>query len=75
MGVFHSQPVRVRLVCRTRQPRPGSGRDRLRRPAIEIIEHYPARSLMEVAFDGTKHLTGAGEARNRTKLAVERTAP
>lgn len=28
-----------------------------------------------MAFHDAKHVTGAGEARNRTKLAVERTAP
>jgi hypothetical protein len=74
-GVFRSQPVRVLLV---REP----GRAALplittdpAAPAVEIIERYATRWSIEVAFHDAKHITGAGEAHNRTKLAVERTVP
>jgi len=41
----------------------------------QIIERYAARWSIEVAFADAKQTTGVGEARNRTRLAVERTVP
>ncbi|MCX4095767.1 SDR family oxidoreductase [Nocardia sp. alder85J] len=43
--------------------------------AAELIARYSARWPIEVAFFDAKHVTCAGEARNRTRLAVERTVP
>lgn len=40
-----------------------------------IIERYAARWSIEVAFEDSKQLAGVGEARNRVRAAVERTAP
>jgi hypothetical protein len=40
-----------------------------------IVERYAARWSIEVASFEAMHVTGAGEARNRTRSAVERTAP
>lgn len=39
------------------------------------MERYAARWAIEVAFHDAKNTTGAGEARNRTRNAVERTVP
>jgi hypothetical protein len=44
-------------------------------PDPEIIELYHRRWAIEVAFRDAKQLSGVGEAQNRTRLAVERTAP
>lgn len=41
----------------------------------QIVERYAARWSMEVAFEEAKQVTGVGEARNRTRNAVQRTAP
>ena len=43
--------------------------------AAEIIARYGDRWSIEVAFQDAKHTVGVGEARNRVKLAVERTVP
>jgi hypothetical protein len=40
-----------------------------------IVARYADRWSIEVAFQDAKHVTGVGEARNRVKLAVERTVP
>lgn len=40
-----------------------------------VIARYADRWSIEVAFQDAKHVTGVGEARNRVKLAVERTVP
>jgi hypothetical protein len=40
-----------------------------------ILELYSKRWSIEVAFRDAKQLVGAGEAQNRTRRAVERTAP
>jgi DDE superfamily endonuclease len=40
-----------------------------------ILELYAMRWSIEVTFRDAKQLLGAGEAQNRTRLAVERTAP
>jgi hypothetical protein len=44
-------------------------------PAVEIVERYAARWAIEVAIFDAKQTTGAGQARNRTSQAVERTVP
>jgi hypothetical protein len=43
--------------------------------AAEIIARYAARWAIEVTFFDVKNILGAGEARNRTTKAVERTVP
>jgi hypothetical protein len=44
-------------------------------PAETIIERYAARWSIEVAFEDATQITGVGEARNRTRTAVQRTVP
>jgi hypothetical protein len=44
-------------------------------PAAAIITRYASRRAIEVAFSDAKNITGAGEARNRSPRAVERTVP
>jgi hypothetical protein len=43
--------------------------------AAELVERYAARWAIEVCFLEAKHLVGVGQARNRTRLAVQRTVP
>ena len=40
-----------------------------------IVSRYAMRWSVEQAFADTRNVLGAGEARNRTRLAVERTVP
>ena len=42
---------------------------------VRVIERYAARWAVEVAIGDAKQLFGAGQARNRTAAAVERTVP
>src|SRR5262249_26872440 len=44
-------------------------------PAAALIERYAARWSIEQAFAGARNIPGAGEDRNRTRRAVERTVP
>src|SRR5262244_2704252 len=44
-------------------------------PAARLIERYAARWSIEQAFADARNIPGAGEARNRTRRAVERTVP
>ncbi|GAA5179100.1 hypothetical protein GCM10023322_08060 [Rugosimonospora acidiphila] len=44
-------------------------------PAAAVLERYASRWAIEVAFHDAKNTTGVGEARNRTREAVERTVP
>lgn len=74
-GVFRSRPVRVIVI---REP----GHHDLalvttdsNTATEQIIERYAARWAIEVAFADAKQITGVGEARNRTRRAVERTVP
>jgi hypothetical protein len=77
-GTFGRQPVRLVLV----RERPTARcydlalitTDLDTTPA-ELIERYAARWNIEVTFEDAHQLTGAGEARNRTRRAVERTIP
>ena len=41
----------------------------------QLIERYAQRWAIEVCFRDSKQVTGVGQARNRVKLAVERTVP
>jgi hypothetical protein len=41
----------------------------------ELVQRYAARWSIEQAFTDARHVLGAGEARNRTRRAVERTVP
>ena len=43
--------------------------------AAQVIERYAARWAIEVAIEDAKQVFGAGQARNRTARAVERTVP
>ena len=43
--------------------------------AAQIIERYAARWSIEVAIEDARQVLGAGQARNRTARAVERTIP
>lgn len=81
VGPLRSQHIRVILVRDT----PTRRRKRPYDLAIlttdlcstteQIITRYAARWAIEVAFRDAKHLTGAGQARNRTEHAVARTVP
>jgi hypothetical protein len=44
-------------------------------PAAGLITRYAARWSIEQAFADARNILGAGEARNRTRRAVERTVP
>lgn len=73
-GVFRSYPIRVIVIAD-----PGSQlalvTTDMATPAEQIITRYASRWAIEVAFHDAKNHTGAGEARNRTQRAVERTVP
>jgi SRSO17 transposase len=47
----------------------------LHTPAAALITRYAARWSIEQAFADARNVLGAGEARNRTPRAVERTVP
>lgn len=42
--------------------------------SVQLLERFACRWSIEVAFEDAKQLAGVGEARNRTELAVKRTA-
>jgi len=44
-------------------------------PAAALVERYAARWSIEQAFTDARNVLGAGEARNRTRRAVQRTVP
>jgi hypothetical protein len=77
-GVYRSRAVRVILL---RDSGVTSGyaiaviTTDLHTCAAQIVERYAARWSIEVAFADAKQITGVGEARNRTRLAVQRTVP
>ncbi len=77
-GVFGQQPVQVVIV---RDPRRQDGYDialvstDLQASAAELIERYDERWSIEVCFEDAKQLAGVGQARNRSRKAVERTVP
>jgi hypothetical protein len=74
-GVFGSRPVRVIIVSDPGNPPLNLVTTDTATPAAAIIERYADRWSIEVAFHDAKNHTGAGEARNRTPKAVERTIP
>jgi hypothetical protein len=76
-GVFGSQAVQVVLV----RDKSKTGYDvalvttDLAASAAQIIERYASRWSIEVAIEDAKQTSGVGQARNRVRLAVERTVP
>ncbi|WP_255635385.1 transposase [Nocardia sp. alder85J] len=74
-GAFRSQPVRVLVMHEPRRPGLALLTTDTTTAATELIARYSARWSIESAFFDAKNVTGAGEARNRTRLAVERTVP
>jgi DDE superfamily endonuclease len=77
-GSFHTQRVRVVLL---RDDATETGYDLalvttdLDTPAAELVTRYAWRWSIEVTFEEAREHLGAGQARNRTRLAVERTTP
>ncbi len=76
--VFGAQPVRVVLV---RPPGAPDGyqlavvtTDLAASPAA-VVERYATRWSVEVLFEEARQVAGVGQARNRTRRAVERTLP
>jgi hypothetical protein len=76
-GVYRTRPIRVILLRDTPTERYDLAlvTTDLTTPAEAIISRYAARWAIEVAFHDAKQITGLGEARNRTRRAVERTIP
>ena len=74
-GVFGARPVRVLVIVEPRKPDLALVTTDLTTPVAAIVERYASRWSIEVAFEDAKQITGVGEARNRTRNAVERTAP
>jgi hypothetical protein len=76
--VFGAQPVRVVLV---RQPGQPDGYELalvstdLDATPAELIERYASRWSVEVLFEEARQVAGVGQARNRSRRAVERTVP
>jgi hypothetical protein len=74
-GVFASRPVRVLVLVEPGKPSLALVTTDLTTSVAELVERYAGRWAIEVAFEDAKHVTGVGEARNRTRKAVERTVP
>jgi len=83
-GSFHSQTVRVVLV-RDNKP-PTSDRDErgyglplvttdLTSSVEDLVARYAAWWCIEVAFSDARQILGVGQARNRTRVAVQRPVP
>jgi DDE superfamily endonuclease len=76
--VFSPRPVHVVLV---RDPDAPDGFDLalvstdLAATPAELVQRYAARWQVEVCFREARQEAGVGQARNRTRLAVERTVP
>src|SRR6476660_738157 len=83
-GSFRSRTVRLILV-RDDKPRTRGGDDRgyglplvttdLESAAEDLVARYASRWGIEQAFADARQIMGVGEARNRTRRAVERTVP
>jgi hypothetical protein len=83
-GSFRSHTVRVILV-RDDKPRTRDRDDRgyglplvttdLESSAEDLVARYASRWGIEQAFADARQIIGVGEARNRTRRAVERTVP
>jgi hypothetical protein len=74
-GVFGARPVRVLIITEPGKPDLALITTDLAAPVAVIVERYAARWAIEIAFEDAKQITGVGEARNRTRRAVERTVP
>ncbi len=74
-GVFGARPVRVLVITEPVRPTLTLVTTDMTTPVAGIVERYAARWSIEVAFHDAKNTTGVGEARNRTRNAVERTVP
>jgi hypothetical protein len=74
-GVFGARPVRVLVITEPGKPDLALVTTDLATPVAAIVERYARRWSIEVAFEDAKQTTGVGEARNRTRSAVERTVP
>lgn len=76
-GVFGPKEVQVVLV----RERTSTGYDialvstDLHATGAQIVERYALRWSIEVAIEDAKQTSGVGQARNRLRLAVERTVP
>jgi hypothetical protein len=77
-SVFGARPVHVVLV---RDPDAPDGFDLalvstdLSATAAELVGRYADRWPVEVLFEDSRQVMGVGQARNRTRRAVERTVP
>jgi len=76
-SVFGTRAVTVVLI----RDRPAAGYDLAlvttdtTATAAQLIERYASRWSIEVAIEDARQVFGAGQARNRTARAVERTVP
>ena len=76
-SVFGTRPVTVVVV----RDKPGTGYDLapvttdLDAGPVQVIKRYAARWSIEAAIQDARQVFGAGQARNRTARAVERTVP
>jgi SRSO17 transposase len=73
-GCLHTRTVRV-ILARNDAGVLALVTTDLASPAARLIERYAARWSIEQAFADARNILGAGEARNRTRRAVERTVP
>jgi len=77
-AVFGAQPVRVILVRAPGQPDGYElalvSTDLAASPAA-LVERYASRWSVEVLFEEARQVAGVGQARNRSRRAVERTVP
>ncbi|MFI2207506.1 transposase [Streptomyces sp. NPDC020192] len=77
-GAFKDLPVRLVLVRDLDSAKPYDlaliSTD-LHSPADDLVERYGARWSIELAFHHMREDLGVGQARNRTRRAVERTVP
>jgi hypothetical protein len=83
-GSFRGQTVRV-VLARDDKPRTRDRDERgyglplvttdLTTPAEELVTRYAWRWCVEVAFANARQVLGVGQARNRTRQAVQRTVP
>jgi hypothetical protein len=87
-GSFHTRTIRVILVRddnKTTRTAAKTGRDSgyglalvttdLTSAPQHIVTRYAGRWSIEVAFGDARQILGVGQARNRTRPAVERTVP
>jgi hypothetical protein len=79
-GPFRNMPGRLILISEPGPAHAGSDylalfSTDLTSPPEHIVARYAARWSIEVAIFDAKQITGAGQARNRVRRAVERTVP